>query len=165
MLMLLKTPWVHSDSLSLCWWVLSIHVSQLGVDQTFPWWGSPLSLIPLSPTVSREAVPVLPNTVPEWPRDAKSHLGRRSEMGQGFKKPDRKTSMLSFNPTFILELYIIGTQELVAMSFSLYLSCLSGFVPLFFSLLTEYSIRLVTIYVQWAVYAVIYSIYSFGNVP
>lgn len=73
--------------------------------------------------------------------------------------------MLSFNPTFMLELYIIGTQELVAVSFSLYLSFISVFVPLFFSLLTERSIKWETIYVQWAVSAVIYSIYSFGNVP
>lgn len=163
--MFLNKPWVHSDSLCLCWWVLSIHVSQSGVDQTLPWWGSPLSLIPLSPTVSLEAVPVLPNPVPEWPRDPKFHLGRRSGMGQGFKKPDHKVSMLSFNPTFMLELYIIGTQELVAVSFSLYLSFISVFVPLFFSLLTERSIKWETIYVQWAVSAVIYSIYSFGNVP
>lgn len=33
-----------------------------------------------------------------------------------FKKPDHEASMsLSFNPAFILEFYITGTQELVAL--------------------------------------------------
>lgn len=67
--------------------------------------------------------PVLPDPVPEWLSDWKSHLGGRPMMGQEFKKAGHKASTLIFNPTFILRfsiLYIAGTQELVAMCLFFY---------------------------------------------
>lgn len=70
----------------------------------------PYSPAPQHPSIMAEwrQPPVLPNPAPQWQSNRKFQWG-----GGVFKKADHKARMLFFNPTFILELYMPGTQDLL----------------------------------------------------
>lgn len=104
--------------------------------QALLWWCCALAPIPPSPTVCHYGTPMSPNLLLKWPREQKSHLGGRPKMVQ--KGPW----------TFA------GTQELVAESVFLHLSCLSIFLPfIFFLILFSWKVTsngLRVFCVQWA---------------
>lgn len=76
--------------------------------------------------------PVSPNPPLSGP-ETKVPPGSKAQDGpKGFKKGHLEASMFFFKPTFLLELYIATTQELMAVIVFLGLSCLSVFLPFYF---------------------------------
>lgn len=86
----------------------------------------------------------------EVPPGRKAHDGPKR-----FKKGHHEVSRLSFNPIFILEFYVAGNQELIAMCLLFY--SLSIFLLLSLSSLFSQSVNIewiIRFCVQWVVFAV-----------